>query len=106
MLDTFCASRFLESEAARVGLPGYNQQFEPEMVEKLVQALIDRLEKHVHVMHPYVDETMDLRFTLRERLKLLSPEVSSWRMHLWSGIESDLNVNVNAGIRASAASSV
>eukprot|EP00958_Prasinococcus_capsulatus_P012377 scaffold1233_cov395-Prasinococcus_capsulatus_cf.AAC.43 len=65
----------MESQAAELNLPGYYRQFEPEVIESLVQKLVDRLQDHVHVTHPYVDETMGLSDTLRERLKLLSPEV-------------------------------
>jgi uncharacterized membrane protein YheB (UPF0754 family) len=46
---------------------------DPELVDAVVANVKERLQDHVHVLHDYVDDTLDLKTLMRERMALMTP---------------------------------
>ena len=46
---------------------------DPELVDAVVANVKERLQDHVHVLHEYIDDTLDLKTLMRERMALMTP---------------------------------
>eukprot|EP00793_Prasinoderma_coloniale_P001381 PRCOL_00005156-RA len=68
------ANRFGIGNAAEAAAVGAGAVASGPVVEEVVDSMVERLKPHLEPLHAYVDDTLDLKEVMREKMLLMTPQ--------------------------------